>query len=152
MLSYTVVIDEVSYRKVDLMEVEFATIAEIFTSNTATLSTARGNAFEAVEVTVDGAFKKADAFGTSFSIRMITSDVEAYVASVKTAFVEAFTGEEKTNLCSYKADSRFAPSQWETALLCNDVSHSLGARLESSLENRIRPNVIDLNGGLYCCN
>ena len=26
---------------------------------------------------------------------------------------------------NYKADSRFAPSQWETALLCNNVSHSL---------------------------
>ena len=32
-----------------------------------------------------------------------------------------------------KADSRFAPSQWETALLCNDVSHWLGASLESAL-------------------
>ena len=29
--------------------------------------------------------------------------------------------------------SRFAPSQWETALLCNDVSHWLGASLESAL-------------------
>ena len=26
-----------------------------------------------------------------------------------------------------RADSRFAPSQWETALLCKDVSHWLGA-------------------------
>ena len=32
-----------------------------------------------------------------------------------------------------RADSRFAPSQWEPALLCNDVSHSLGANLESAL-------------------
>ena len=30
-------------------------------------------------------------------------------------------------------DSRFAPSQWETALLCNAVSHWLGANLESVL-------------------
>ena len=30
-----------------------------------------------------------------------------------------------------RADSKFAPSQWETALLCNDVSHWLGASLES---------------------
>ena len=30
-------------------------------------------------------------------------------------------------------DSRFAPSQWETALLCNDVSLWLGASLESAL-------------------
>ena len=32
-----------------------------------------------------------------------------------------------------RADSRFAPSQWETALLCNDVSHWLGVSLESVL-------------------
>ena len=32
-----------------------------------------------------------------------------------------------------RADSRFAPSQWETALLCNGVSHWLGASLESAL-------------------
>ena len=31
-----------------------------------------------------------------------------------------------------RADSRFAPSQWET-LLCNDVSHWLGASLELAL-------------------
>ena len=30
--------------------------------------------------------------------------------------------------------SRFAPSQWETPLLCNDVSHWLGACLESALD------------------
>ena len=33
----------------------------------------------------------------------------------------------------YRADSRFALSQWETALLCNDVSHWLGANLEWAL-------------------
>ena len=33
----------------------------------------------------------------------------------------------------YRADSMFAPSQWETALLCNDVSHWLGANIESAL-------------------
>ena len=33
----------------------------------------------------------------------------------------------------FQADSRFAPSQWETALLCNDVSHWLSAKLESAL-------------------
>ena len=31
------------------------------------------------------------------------------------------------------SNSRFAPSQWETALLCNDVSHWLGASLESAM-------------------
>ena len=32
-----------------------------------------------------------------------------------------------------KLDSRFAPSQWETALLCNDVSHWLCTSLESTV-------------------
>ena len=34
---------------------------------------------------------------------------------------------------SFRADYRLAPSQWETALLCNDFSHWLGANLESPL-------------------
>ena len=33
----------------------------------------------------------------------------------------------------FRVDSRFAPSQWETALLCNDVSHWLGTSLDSTL-------------------
>ena len=36
-----------------------------------------------------------------------------------------------TKFC--RADARFAPSQWKTVLLCNDVSHWLGASLESAL-------------------
>ena len=36
---------------------------------------------------------------------------------------------------SQRVDSRFAPSQWETALLYNDVSHWLGANLESTLQS-----------------
>ena len=34
-----------------------------------------------------------------------------------------------------RTDSMFAPSQWETALLCNDVSHWLSANLESALRS-----------------
>ena len=34
---------------------------------------------------------------------------------------------------SIRADSRCAPSQWETPLLCNKVSHWLGASLKSAL-------------------
>ena len=33
-----------------------------------------------------------------------------------------------------RADSRFAPSQWESALLSEKVSHGLGASLESALK------------------
>ena len=39
------------------------------------------------------------------------------------------------DLSSSGADSRFAPSQWETALLCSDVSHWLGGSLESVLSS-----------------
>ena len=46
------------------------------------------------------------------------------------------------------ADSRFAPSQWETALLCNDICHWLGTNLESALKIVIRlsflPTVVTL--------
>ena len=36
--------------------------------------------------------------------------------------------------CGYRY--RAAPSQWETPLLCNDVSHWLGASLESALQKQ----------------
>ena len=36
------------------------------------------------------------------------------------------------NFC-FRAVSRFVPSPWETALLCNNVSYWLGASLESTL-------------------
>ena len=35
--------------------------------------------------------------------------------------------------CIRRTDSRFAPSQWETVLLCNDVSHWLGVSIGSAL-------------------
>ena len=38
----------------------------------------------------------------------------------------------------HKADSRFAPSQWETALQSNTVSHWLGASLESALYHEVQ--------------
>ena len=38
---------------------------------------------------------------------------------------------------TYRADSRFVPSQWETALLCNDVSHWPGTSLESALNYNV---------------
>ena len=38
-----------------------------------------------------------------------------------------------THICIYRADSRPAPSQWETSLQINAVSHWLPANLESAL-------------------
>ena len=40
-----------------------------------------------------------------------------------------------------RADSRLAPSQWETPLQSNVVSHWLGANLESALELITKPPV-----------
>ena len=37
----------------------------------------------------------------------------------------------------HRADARFAPSQWETALPCNDISHWLGTNLESALGTQL---------------
>ena len=40
---------------------------------------------------------------------------------------------DKRSSVYYRAEFRFATSQWETALLCNDVSHWLGGNLASAL-------------------
>ena len=40
-----------------------------------------------------------------------------------------------------RADSKLAPSQWETTLLCNDITYWLGARLESALYKRWNVNL-----------
>ena len=37
------------------------------------------------------------------------------------------------DILNYRASSMFAPSQWETALFCNDVSHWVGASLGSAM-------------------
>ena len=41
-----------------------------------------------------------------------------------------------------RADSTLAHSQWETALLCKDVSHWLGANLESTLHDVYRYGIL----------
>ena len=48
------------------------------------------------------------------------------------------------NKATPRADSIFAPSQWETALLCNNVSHWLGASLQSALHTNL-PNLMPVN-------
>ena len=45
--------------------------------------------------------------------------------------IQTFSFHHMIHMC--RADSRFAPSQWGTALLCNAISHWLGANLESAL-------------------
>ena len=44
----------------------------------------------------------------------------------------------------YRADSRVAPSKWETALLRNAVSHLLGANQESALYSYVHLNLTSI--------
>ena len=50
-----------------------------------------------------------------------------------------------------RADSRIALSQWETALLCNGVSHWLGASLESALYMSVLPVIFFETQRLHRC-
>ena len=68
------------------------------------------------------------------------------------SFFHSFCGIITKLNIKYRADSRFAPSQWEMVLLCNDVSHWLGASLESTLDafptcdkNIIQNNRVELS-------
>ena len=58
-----------------------------------------------------------------------------------------FLKPEDPYMC--RADSRFAPSQWETALLCNDVSHWLGASLESAMYVSVNWIIIAPCNGIF---
>ena len=61
-------------------------------------------------------------------------DILIFLMTLFIAF--ALTGGSQSDGNGYgvfRADSRFAPSQWETPLLCNGVSHWLGPNLESAL-------------------
>ena len=53
----------------------------------------------------------------------------------KTVMRISYLYYENSCVGKIRADSRFAPSQWETALFCNNVSHWLGASLESALQD-----------------
>ena len=64
------------------------------------------------------------------------------MAQLNDVYMRHQTGDEvandvapKGNLTEsgYRADSRFAPNQWETSLQSNAVSYWLGANLDSAL-------------------
>ena len=65
--------------------------------------------------------------GRDFDVETLWSHKHTRIISVTLAPVL-----REGQIC-IRAYSRFPPSQWETALLCNDVSHWLGASLESAL-------------------
>ena len=49
-----------------------------------------------------------------------------------------------------RPDSRLAPRQWETALLCNDVSHWLGAKLRISPESIYDCDISETKNATKC--
>ena len=51
--------------------------------------------------------------------------------------------------CHGRAYSRLAPSQWETGLLCNEVSHWLGTSLESALHVIFKLDCFSFRGKHY---
>ena len=57
----------------------------------------------------------------------------------------------KIEVCWEVSDqTRYAPSQWETSLHCNDVSHWLGTYLDWSLGGMMKKiNFIKISGALY---
>ena len=60
---------------------------------------------------------------------------QGYVIGIAVVIRFHSAGEaDVKNTCKCRVDSRFAPRQWETALLCNDVSLWLGASLKPPLQ------------------
>ena len=60
-------------------------------------------------------------------------DLDVMTAHTTTALILGLCPANERRRYNNRADSMFAPSQWETVLLCNDVSHWLGANLETAL-------------------
>ena len=60
-------------------------------------------------------------------------DIVPYIKSTLVAVAWHSPISAPNNTILHRAGSRFAPSQWETELLCNYVSHWLGTSLESAL-------------------
>ena len=63
----------------------------------------------------------------SFLIAIVTIFYFRMYLAIKSQFISS------TELLYYRADSKLVPSQWETSLQSNAVSHWLGASLESAL-------------------
>ena len=70
-----------------------------------------------------------------FSISTCEGSINSILFKVWWCMLIGWLMGVKSNLTAlqFRADSRLAPSQWETLLQCNTVSHWLGANLESTL-------------------
>ena len=67
------------------------------------------------------------------------------------SFMTIFADGQQDN-CRYRADSKFAPSQWETSLQSNALSHWLGTNLESALQGQSWGKFgLHINIDIYAC-
>ena len=64
-------------------------------------------------------------FNSLFKLNMKTPKHQWLLGSLKKG--------QSCQMCFRRADSQFAPSQWDTSLQSNAISHWLGANLESAL-------------------
>ena len=71
-----------------------------------------------------------------YSPSSLCSHISSYSITATTRLLSKAQASANTTGCggNNRVDSRFVPSQWEMALLCNNVSHWLGSNLESALE------------------
>ena len=83
--------------------------------------------------------------GVRWLTRVLSGVSPLWVMARNVTVTLAACGETLTTFCTFirldpdmhtRADSRFASSKWETVLLGNDVSHWLGASLESACIRR----------------
>ena len=65
--------------------------------------------------------------------RLTRGSLTTHCPGVFTAGWLDFLYQDQLQQTVYRADSRYAPSQWETVLLCSDGSHWLCVSLESAL-------------------
>ena len=59
---------------------------------------------------------------------------DGHFVSASMCWILATVASSRVSDDRYKTDSRLAPSQWETSLQPNEVSHWLGTNLESALQ------------------
>ena len=73
-----------------------------------------------------------------------------FCSCLNSTFVVIYNDWNDVENINIKADFRFVPSQWEMALLCNDVSHWLGASLESTLNMQCKKDITTVHKQWSC--
>ena len=74
-------------------------------------------------------------YTNEFDLRFKNHFVYKYIqyVNIQYKYIQCYARVATNPLMQIRADSRFAPSQWETSLQSNTISHWLGTNLESAL-------------------